>query len=55
MTIKTLSFLTLVLWITHLMQKMNEQEKEREGRTTPKKSEGWVFLYWDDYEDYSDE
>jgi hypothetical protein len=51
MTIKTLSFLILVLWIIHLMQMKNEQEQERGGRTTHNDHQGWHFIYWDDLGD----
>lgn len=55
MTTKTLSFLILVLWIIHLMQMKNEQEKEQEQKTTPNDHQGWHFLYWDDLGDSQDE
>lgn len=55
MTTKTPSFLILVLWITHLMQMKNEQEKEQEQRITPNPHQGFRFLYWDDLGDSQDE
>ena len=51
MTIKTLSFLILVLWIIHLIQMKNSQENEQEKRITPNPHQGFRFLYWDDLGD----
>ena len=55
MTTKTLSYLILVLWITHLMQMKNEQESAHAEGTTPNHHEGWHFIYWDENPNFAND
>ena len=53
MTIKIPSYRILVLWITLWTKRMKEQEQEPKESTDLDSK--WRFLYWDDYQDYTDE